>query len=94
MEHTFNSIESINCMFFVSEYSGYSKNVHSHFLIHCDNPLNTIVKLKKKFDRLGKNQIELVNNDPVMVNENGELKVGYYFTKHISNDVDYDFLVK
>jgi hypothetical protein len=94
MEQTFNSISSINRMFFVSEYSGNSKNVHSHFLIHCDNPLNTIVKLKKKFDRLGKNQIELVNNDPVMFNENGELKVGYYFTKHISNDIDYDFLSK
>jgi hypothetical protein len=94
MEQTFNSISSITQMFFVSEYSGFSKNVHSHFLIHCDNPLNTIVKLKKKFDRLGKNQIELVINDPVMVNETGTLKVGYYFTKHIENGIDYDILIK
>ena len=94
MEQTFNSISSINQMFFVSEYSGYCKNVHSHFLINCDNPEFTIVKLKKKFDRLGKNQIELVSNDPVMVNETGTLKVGYYFTKHISNGVDYDILIK
>ena len=95
MEKTFNSFPSITTMYFVSEPFGSNNSVHSHFLIKCNEPIKTLGKLKKLFDRYGRNTIELIDTSSVHLNPKGQLRVGFYVTKMVSSYVvDYDVLIK
>ena len=94
METTFNSIQSINQMFYVSEPIETNFNVHSHFLVQCNDINKALKQLRSKFRSYGRFKIELVNSTSNFLNEDGHLKVGYYITKSLSTDIDYDLFIK
>ena len=94
METTFNSIQSINQMFYVSEPIESNFNVHSHFLAQCNDINKALKQLRSKFRSYGRFKIELVSSTSNFLNEDGHLKVGYYITKSLSKDIDYDILIK
>lgn len=94
METTFNSIQSINQMFYVSEPIESNFNVHSHFLAQCNDINKALKQLRSKFRSYGRFKIELVSSTSNFLNEDGHLKVGYYVTKSLSKDIDYDILIK
>ena len=94
MEKTFNELNEVSQMFFVSETFDQSSNVHAHFLIKSDRPDATIKSLKKKFNYYGRNAIELVQYTPENLTDEGTLKLGYYVTKNVSSGADFDYLVK
>ena len=94
METTFNSIQSINQMFYVSEPIESNFNVHSHFLAQCNDINKALKQLRSTFRSYGRFKIELINSTSNFLNEDGHLKVGYYVTKSLSKDIDYDILIK
>lgn len=94
MENTFNSIQSINLMFYVSEPIESNYNVHSHFLAQCDDINKALKQLRSKFRSYGRFKIELVSSTSDFLNEDGHYKVGYYVTKSLSKGIEYDILTK
>lgn len=94
MESTFNSVQSIKLMFFVSEPIESNFNVHSHFLAQCDDINKALKQLRSKFRSYGRFKIDLVSSTSNFLNEDNHLKVGYYVTKSLSTDIDYDLLIK
>jgi hypothetical protein len=94
METTFNSIPSINQMFYVSEPIESNFNVHSHFLAQCNDINKALKQLRCKFRSYGRFKIDLISSTSNFLNEDGHLKVGYYITKSLSTDIDYDILIK
>jgi len=90
MENYFNKNRNlINRMFFVSERNKNFTDIHSHFLIYS----NSICKLKRKsgsLRKLGHLDIREVDYSEFMTDE-GILNVGYYISKFIDKDIDYDF---
>ena len=49
---------------------------------------------RSKFRSYGRFKIELISSTSNFLNEDGHLKVGYYITKSLSKDIDYDILIK
>lgn len=94
MVSAFNSLSEISTMFFVSEPFVERTAVHSHFLVMSYDPEATVKRLKKRFLKYGRHQIEMVDYSAVNLTDDGQLKVGYYVTKNLNYGVDYDILVK
>ena len=81
----------INRMFFVSERNKNYIEVHSHFLIST----NSICNLKRKngtLHKFGHIVNEIIDYDKFITDE-GVLNVGYYVSKFIDKDVDWDIFL-
>ena len=81
-------------MFLVTEPIQPHNTVHSHFLAQCNDINKALKQLRSKFRSYGRFKIELISSTSNFLNEDGHLKVGYYITKSLSTDIDYDILIK
>ena len=94
MENTMRRVKDIDMLFFVSEPFSSNASVHSHFLVSTADPQKTLIKLKDHFKAYGKHSIELIESSEEFLNDDGILNVGFYVTKMVSSNIDYDILLK
>jgi hypothetical protein len=77
-------------LFYISEYNSDFKNVHSHSLIL----LNNLGDFKKRLSKMRSIcNIDLVNESELCKTEEGIINVGYYVTKFIDRDLDFDLYI-
>ena len=77
-------------MFYISEYNFDFKGVHSHSLIQVKN----VNLLENKLRRIkGICNIDFVSELDLIRDEKEELNVGYYVSKFIDRDLDFDLFL-
>ena len=81
---------NIEKMFYISEYNFDFKGVHSHSLIQVKN----VNLLENKLKRIkGICNIDFVSELDLIRDEKEELNVGYYVSKFIDRDLDFDLFL-
>lgn len=79
----------VNHMFYVSEFNSDFKGVHSHSLL-C---VSDTEKFKKTIQGLrGISNVYLGVGEDLIRTKDGKMNVGYYVSKFMDQDLDYEFL--
>lgn len=91
MERVFSqNCMNIDTMFFVSEYNSDFKGVHSHSLLK----VNDIEKFKGSIRGLNTRcNVHLKYGDELIKDEKGQVNVGFYVSKYLDKEVDYDYFI-
>lgn len=82
--------KNIDKMFYISEYNFDFKGVHSHSLLKVEN----IDELKLRLRRLNRFcDIDVLSGNDLVKSDDGVLNVGYYVSKFIDKDLDFDLFI-
>lgn len=82
--------KNVKKMFYISEYNFDFKGIHSHSLLKVENT----DELKMNIRRLkGWCNIDVLSGSELVRNEEGVLNVGYYVSKFIDRDLDFDIFI-
>lgn len=82
--------ENIKKMFYISEYNFDFKGIHSHSLLQVDD----VDELRTNLKRLrGWCNIDVLCGNDLVRNDEGVLNVGYYVSKFIDKEIDFDLFI-